>query len=305
VTLLTGLREALTCVVGRARVVRRMAGVAVGRNRPESPTRMTLRTEQAPVTTGQGKGAVIVAGRRPGHGAMALFAGLWEIQTDVIGSPGVVARVAGIAVRRDRREPATGMALGTKKATMTAGQSETSVVIGCRGPSRGTVTRLARLWETLTGVVRRAAVVAGVAIVAIRGDGTERTTCVALGAEQSTVTSCQGEDAVIVAGWRPGGAAVTRLTRVREIQADMIGCARVVRRMTGVAIRRDRSERPAGVTLGTVETAMTTGQHETTVIVRDGCPARGVVALFAGLRETLANVVGRAAVVTGMAVIAI
>ena len=111
VTLFTRLGEALTRVVGRSRIVCRMARVTIGRNCPERPARMALGTEQATVTAGQREYTVIERRGQPRHATVTLLARVWIARTDVVGSPGVLTFMAGVAVRRNRSERPARVAL--------------------------------------------------------------------------------------------------------------------------------------------------------------------------------------------------
>jgi hypothetical protein len=101
-------------VIGSARIVACVTGVAVRRNYAKRAAGVALGTEQPAVTVGQRETTVVVRSWRPGCGTMALFAGLWEALACVIGRTGVIRRMAGVTIGRNRPERSACMALRTE-----------------------------------------------------------------------------------------------------------------------------------------------------------------------------------------------
>jgi hypothetical protein len=143
------------------------------------------------------------------------------------------------------------------------------------------VTCITGLWEVLADVVSRTAVVAGMAVVAIRRNRPERAAGVALNTVQSTVAAGQGQTAMRVGGRRPRRNPVALLTRLRVVVSDVIGSRGIIRRMTRVAICGDRPDDTTGVTGRAIQSPVPAGQWEDLMWERQPRPGRGCMASLA------------------------
>jgi len=90
---------------------------------------------------------------------------------------------------------------------------------------------------------------------------------------------------------RPGNRVMALLAVVGEAQSRMVRSQRIIVRVTGVAIRSDGLEIPAGVTAHTVEARMSAGKREEVVLEVPAAPSRGSVASLAGCCPAVGNMV--------------
>jgi hypothetical protein len=141
--------------------------------------------------------------------------------------------------------------------------------------------------------------------VTVRGNRAERAAGMALGAGQPGVPRRQRKRCMLIRGWQPRCRAVALLAGVRERLSRMVGRPLIVRRVTGVAGRGDRAKRAARMTLGTIQTRMSSRERERCMLIRGRQPCRCAVALLAGVRERLSRMIGSPLVIRRVTCIAV
>ena len=93
------------------------------------------------------------------------------------------------------------------------------------------------------------------------------------------------------AGRGPGRCGVTLTTVMRKTKRSVIRGPLIIRVMAVVAVGGQTGEGASGVTLGTVQAAMPTGEGKAAVIKGSRHPGAGTVAVFAGMCVVLGRVV--------------
>ena len=291
VALLAGVRKRLSRMVGSALIIRRMTGVAGGRNRAEC-ARVTLRAAQTAMSRREGERRVAIGARQPRRGRVALFTTVREGQRGMVRGRLIVGRVTGVAGGRNRTEGAARMTPRASKPGVPRRQGERCMLTCSRQPRGGAVA-------LLTGVRKRLSRMVGSALIIRRmtgvAGGRNRTECAARmtpRAGQSGVPRRQRERRMLIGGRQPRGRAVALLTGVRECLGRMVGGPLIVRRMAGVAGRGERTKRAACMTLGTIQTAMSSREWERGMVIGGRQPGRRAMALVTGLRKRLSRMVG-------------
>jgi len=91
----------------------------------------------------------------------------------------------------------------------------------------------------------------------------------------------------------PRYGVMALLAVVRKTQSGVVRPERVIIRVTGVAIRGDGLESPAGMTACTIQTCMSADKREEIMLEIRAAPARGSMTPFTAGCPAVGNMVGR------------
>jgi hypothetical protein len=161
-------------------------------------------------------------GREPGGRRVALLASVRKAESRMVCRPLIVRRVARVAVRGKRIEPAIRMAASTSQAGVGARQWKTSVIISRRTPAGGAVALIAGMGEALSHVAGRRLIGGGVTGIAVRRDSPQDAARMATGAVQSGMPAREPEEVVTHKRLLPAKRRVATLTVGRPSAGGMI-----------------------------------------------------------------------------------
>jgi hypothetical protein len=217
-------------------------------------------------------------GREPGGRRVALLASVRKAESRMVCRPLIVRRVARVAVRGKRIEPAIRMAASTSQAGVGARQWKTSVIISRRTPAGGAVALIAGMGEALTHVAGRRLIGGGVAGIAIRRNTPQSAARMAATAIQARVGARQRKTSVIVPRRAPAGDAVALIAGMGEALSHVAGRRLIGGGVTGIAVRRDSPQDAARMATGAVQSGMPAREPEEVVTHKRLLPAKRRVA---------------------------